>query len=63
MFADNLELIVLVMVMFVFLFFDSQHDWLAGPLTQFPNLTGVIPEKILLIFWDPSLNQNIIRIL
>jgi hypothetical protein len=56
MLPDNLELVVPVMVMFVFLFFDSQHNWLAGPFTQLSKLTGVVPEKILLIFWDPSLN-------
>jgi hypothetical protein len=40
--------------------FDRQHDW---GMSSFANLLGVIPEEVLLVFWNPSLDENIVGVL
>jgi hypothetical protein len=62
--SDDLKLVILMIVMLVcFLFLNRQYYWLARPVTHLSKFAGMVPQEILLVLRDPSLDQNIIWIL
>jgi hypothetical protein len=64
MLADNFKLVIFVIMMFVcLLFLNCQYNRLARPLTRLSKFAGMGPQEILLVFRNPSLDQNIVWIL
>jgi hypothetical protein len=62
--ADDLKLVILMIVMLVcFLFLNRQYYRLARSATDLSKFAGMVPQEILLVLRDPSLDQNIIWIL
>jgi len=39
--------------------FDGENDWLVSTLSYF---TSMAPQKVLLIFWDPAFDKDVVGI-
>jgi hypothetical protein len=64
--SHDLELVVPMLVMLVlFSILDGQdgHRRLLGAQTHLPELARVVPEKVLFVFRNPTLDQKVLRVL